>query len=86
MQVQRRLELLCMLQARTFSSRLDAARYDLLLKSSCGDAPSLKQIHSSLTTRGLVAQDPHLSAQIIIKYSKFGHPDDARSLFDGIDC
>ncbi|KAF8016406.1 hypothetical protein BT93_H1804 [Corymbia citriodora subsp. variegata] len=93
MQVQRRLQLLCKLQARAFScapasssspsSRLEA-HYDRLLKNSCDDASALKQIHSSLTTRGLITQDPHLSAQVIIRYSKYGHPDHARSLFDGI--
>ncbi|XP_010250424.1 PREDICTED: pentatricopeptide repeat-containing protein At3g12770-like [Nelumbo nucifera] len=54
------------------------------LLHSCNTLNSLKQIHSSLSTTGLIKQNPHLSAQIIIKYSKFGDPGSARSLFDVI--
>ncbi|KAI8014573.1 Pentatricopeptide repeat-containing protein [Camellia lanceoleosa] len=57
--------------------------YDRLLQF-CSSLVTLKQIHSSLTTRGFIKQSPHLGAKIIIHYSKYEHPDTARSLFDKI--
>lgn len=57
--------------------------YDGLLQT-CRSLNPLRQIHSSLVTWGLTVQSPHLSAQIIIKYSKLGDIKSARSLFDNI--
>ncbi|XP_044493344.1 pentatricopeptide repeat-containing protein At4g33990-like [Mangifera indica] len=57
--------------------------YDQLLKS-CNILAPLKQIHSSLTTSGHISQNPHLGAQLIIKYSNFKQPNTARSLFNDI--
>ncbi|KAF6163788.1 hypothetical protein GIB67_012147 [Kingdonia uniflora] len=56
--------------------------YDHLLQCCCNTLNSLKQIHSSLFTSGLIARNHHLGAQIIIKYVNFGHPNNARSIFD----
>ncbi|OWM87848.1 hypothetical protein CDL15_Pgr019432 [Punica granatum] len=50
-----------------------------------GEEKEVKQIHSSLTTRGLTAQPPQLSAQIILKYSKLRCPRDALSLFRDVN-
>lgn len=58
-------------------------RYNRLLQS-CSSLSTLKQIHSALTTIGFIRQSPHLGAQIIAKYSKYEHPEIARSLFDEI--
>ncbi|KAJ4728927.1 Pentatricopeptide repeat [Melia azedarach] len=70
---------------RRLGSFLDSTEtfYDKLLKS-CDLLASLKQIHSSLTSSGLINQAPHLGAQIIIKYTKYGEPKNARSLFNNI--
>ncbi|XAR61836.1 hypothetical protein NMG60_11016360 [Bertholletia excelsa] len=57
--------------------------YDQLLQS-CGNLITLEQIHSSLITRGIIRQSPHLGAKLIIKYSKYELADVARSLFDEI--
>ncbi|XP_031277307.1 pentatricopeptide repeat-containing protein At4g33990-like [Pistacia vera] len=57
--------------------------YDQLLKY-CNVLAPLKQIHSSLTTSGFIFQNPHLGAQLIIKYAKYKEPDNARSLFNTI--
>ncbi|ESR50251.1 hypothetical protein CICLE_v10033882mg [Citrus x clementina] len=57
--------------------------YDQLLKS-CNFLASLRQIHSSLTTSGLINQALHLGAKIIIKYTTYGEPNTARSLFNSI--
>ncbi|KAJ0113274.1 hypothetical protein Patl1_01353 [Pistacia atlantica] len=57
--------------------------YDQLLKY-CNVLAPLKQIHSSLTTSGFIFQNPHLGAQLIIKYAKYKQPDNARSLFNTI--
>ncbi|KAK9287093.1 hypothetical protein L1049_015504 [Liquidambar formosana] len=54
--------------------------YDTLLRC-CNALTTLKQIHSSLATSGFIVQSPHLGAQIIIKYSKYGDPISAKSLF-----
>ncbi|XP_015579664.2 pentatricopeptide repeat-containing protein At2g01510, mitochondrial [Ricinus communis] len=58
--------------------------YDNLVKF-CDGLAVLKQIHSALTTNSLITKSPHLAAQIIIKYAKFGYLNCARSLFDGIN-
>ncbi|KAM7518296.1 hypothetical protein LguiB_017258 [Lonicera macranthoides] len=57
--------------------------YNLLLQS-CNSLATLKQIHSSLTIAGSINQYPHLGAQFITNYSKFGYPQIARSLFEEI--
>ncbi|KAL3575568.1 hypothetical protein D5086_023669 [Populus alba] len=58
--------------------------YEHLLKS-CNGSSSLKQIHSALTTTGLITTSPHLGGQIIIKYAKFDDLNRARLLFDNIN-
>ncbi|GLT66378.1 hypothetical protein SLA2020_387460 [Shorea laevis] len=62
-------------------SPLSFSFYDGLLKS-CYDLPSLQQIHSSLTTSGIISKNPHLCARIIIKYAQFGKVNSSRSLYD----
>ncbi|KAI9177963.1 hypothetical protein LWI28_021158 [Acer negundo] len=71
--------------ACTLNSFLDSTEtyYDQLLKS-CNVLAALKQIHSSLTTSGLITQNPHLGAQLIIKYTKYGEPNTSRSLFNNL--
>ncbi|XP_010942311.1 LOW QUALITY PROTEIN: pentatricopeptide repeat-containing protein At2g01510, mitochondrial-like [Elaeis guineensis] len=65
------------------NSSLVSAFYDLHLRS-CNNLYSLEQIHSNLATTGLLQHSPHLSAQIIVNYSKFGLLDRARALFDAV--
>ncbi|CAN6464609.1 unnamed protein product [Victoria cruziana] len=60
--------------------------YDILLQSCGGDLDALKRIHSCLTTSGLFRECPRLSSRVIFNYSGLGMLDDARSLFDGLDC
>ncbi|KAJ8645835.1 hypothetical protein MRB53_007583 [Persea americana] len=55
--------------------------YDHLLKS-CSSLEAIKQIHSLLSTTGFIGVNPHLGAQVIIKYSKFGDCGSARFLFE----
>ncbi|XP_043701493.1 pentatricopeptide repeat-containing protein At4g33990-like isoform X2 [Telopea speciosissima] len=69
--------------ATNFGRQECLAFYDRLLQSCCC-LDSLKQIHASLSTTGFIRETPHLSAQIIIKYSLFDDPGSARFLFDGI--
>ncbi|KAK9118628.1 hypothetical protein Scep_016721 [Stephania cephalantha] len=57
--------------------------YDHLLQSCC-NLKLLKQIHSSLITSGFIKKSTHLVARIILKYSALGHPECARSIFNGI--
>ncbi|KAF3783499.1 Pentatricopeptide repeat-containing protein [Nymphaea thermarum] len=64
----------------------DPHHYDLLLQSCSGDLDALKRIHSSLTTSGLIRGRPRLSSRVIFNYSGLGMLDDARSLFDALDC
>ncbi|KAK2992325.1 hypothetical protein RJ640_020318 [Escallonia rubra] len=59
------------------------AHYDALLQSY-NSLPTLGQIHSSLTTTGFIRQSPHLGARILLRYTKFGHSEKARHLFDNI--
>ncbi|KAL5791630.1 hypothetical protein ACOSP7_000224 [Xanthoceras sorbifolium] len=69
----------------TFNYFLDSTEiyYDQLLKS-CNVLAALKQIHSSLTSSGLITQNPHLGAQLIVKYAKYGEPNTSRSLFNNL--
>ncbi|KAL5999790.1 hypothetical protein ACLOJK_038076 [Asimina triloba] len=55
-----------------------------LLLKSCNSLKPLKQIHSLLSTTGFILNNPHLGAQLIIKYSQYGHTDFGRSLFDAV--
>nr|XP_043608821.1 pentatricopeptide repeat-containing protein At4g33990-like [Erigeron canadensis] len=55
--------------------------FDTFLKS-CKNITILKQIHSILTTNGLIKQSVHLGAKIIIKYSDFSHIKEARLVFN----
>ncbi|KAK9080269.1 hypothetical protein SSX86_001945 [Deinandra increscens subsp. villosa] len=55
--------------------------YDRIIQS-CNTFPFLTQIHSLLTTTGIINQSVHLVARIIIKYSDFLHLQTARFLFD----
>ncbi|XVF08556.1 hypothetical protein REPUB_Repub07fG0013400 [Reevesia pubescens] len=50
----------------------------------CNGLASLKQIHSSLTTSGIINCNTGLGAQVIIKYAKFRDHNSARSVFDTI--
>ncbi|XP_065872076.1 pentatricopeptide repeat-containing protein At3g26782, mitochondrial-like isoform X2 [Euphorbia lathyris] len=69
----------------SFSYTPDSAEiiYDHLLKF-CDGLAFLKQVHSALITTSLITRSPHLGAQIIIKYAKFGDINVSRSLFDHI--
>ncbi|KAJ4958311.1 hypothetical protein NE237_025422 [Protea cynaroides] len=66
-----------------FGQRECLSFYNRLLQS-CGCLDSLKQIHASLSIIGFIRENPHLSAQIIIKYSLFNDWGSARFLFDEI--
>ncbi|KAJ6417975.1 hypothetical protein OIU84_001373 [Salix udensis] len=81
-----RTPLYSLISSSTFSYSPNSIEifYDHLLKS-CKGSSSLKQIHSALTTAGLITTSPHLSAQIIIKYAKCGDLNMARLLFDNIN-
>ncbi|XP_068647133.1 pentatricopeptide repeat-containing protein At3g12770-like [Aristolochia californica] len=61
----------------------DTDFYDILLQT-CRDLKPLKQIHSYLTSLGLIQENPHLSAQVIANYSRRGDLESARLLFDTI--
>ena len=81
-----RAPLYSLISSSTFSYSPNSIEifYDHLLKS-CNGSSSLKQIHSALTTTGLITTSPHLGAQIIIKYAKFDDLNRARLLFDNIN-
>uniref|UniRef100_A0A6N2KWZ9 Pentacotripeptide-repeat region of PRORP domain-containing protein n=1 Tax=Salix viminalis TaxID=40686 RepID=A0A6N2KWZ9_SALVM len=81
-----RTPLYSLISSSTFSYSPNSIEifYDHLLKS-CKGSSSLKQIHSALTTAGLITTSPHLSAQIIIKYAKCGDLNMARLLFNNIN-
>lgn len=68
-----------------FSSFLDLTEnvYSGLL-DICNSLASLEQVHSSLTTSGIINYNSHLGARIITKNAKFGEHNSARSLFDSI--
>ncbi|KAL5700498.1 hypothetical protein ACHQM5_025933 [Ranunculus cassubicifolius] len=57
--------------------------YDHLLHS-CTDLNTLKQLHSSIFTSGLINNNPHLSAQLILHYFTQGETASARSLFTSV--
>ncbi|KAF5806554.1 putative tetratricopeptide-like helical domain superfamily, DYW domain-containing protein [Helianthus annuus] len=58
--------------------------YDKIIQS-CNTLQILTQIHSILTTTGIIKQSVHLTARIIIKYSNFLHLQTARHVFDSTD-
>ncbi|WCJ36384.1 Pentatricopeptide repeat (PPR) superfamily protein [Euphorbia peplus] len=74
-----------LLPSSAFSYSPDSSEnlYDNLLKS-CDGLAFLKQVHSPLITTGLIPRSPHLGAQIIIKYAKFGDINGSRSFFDHV--
>ncbi|KAL8244290.1 hypothetical protein R6Q59_010548 [Mikania micrantha] len=60
------------------------SHYDRIIQS-CNNVTHLTQIHSVLTTTGIIKHSVHLGARIIIKYSDFLHLQSARSVFDATD-
>ncbi|XP_071696304.1 pentatricopeptide repeat-containing protein At3g26782, mitochondrial-like [Rutidosis leptorrhynchoides] len=58
--------------------------YDKIIQS-CNTLPLLTQIHSVLTTTGIIKQSVHLSARVIIKYADHLHLNEARSVFNETD-
>ncbi|KAI3686748.1 hypothetical protein L1987_80433 [Smallanthus sonchifolius] len=58
--------------------------YDRIIQS-CNTLPFLTQIHSILTTTGIINQSVHLYARLIIKYSHFFDLQTARSVFNATD-
>ncbi|PWA48992.1 Pentatricopeptide repeat-containing protein [Artemisia annua] len=58
--------------------------YNKILKH-CNTLRSLIQLHSVLTTTGLIKQSVHLGAKIIINYSSFKHIEHARFIFNTHD-
>ncbi|KAI3673115.1 hypothetical protein L6452_39229 [Arctium lappa] len=60
------------------------SHYDIILHS-CNSLAFLAQIHSFLTTTGIIKQSVHLGARVIIKYSDFLHLQSARFVFDATD-
>ncbi|KAI3504817.1 hypothetical protein L1887_26542 [Cichorium endivia] len=60
------------------------SHYDRILQS-CASLAFLSQIHSFLTTTGIIRHSVHLGARLIIKYSDFLHLQNARFVFDATD-
>ncbi|KAL4566297.1 hypothetical protein LXL04_030411 [Taraxacum kok-saghyz] len=60
------------------------SHYDRILQS-CTSLAFLSQVHSILTTTGIIKHSVHLGARVIIKYSDFLHPQRARFVFDATD-
>ncbi|GJS53021.1 pentatricopeptide repeat-containing protein [Tanacetum coccineum] len=60
------------------------SHYDKILKH-CNTLQSLIQLHSLLTTTGLIKQSVHLGAKMIISYSGFKHIEHARFIFNTHD-
>lgn len=60
------------------------SHYDRILHS-CTSLAFLSQIHSILTTTGIIKHSVHLNARVIIKYSGFLHLQSARFVFNATD-